>query len=364
MPRFVLHRSDLDALISVLGEGGREVIGPVARDGAILYAPIRSAAELPEGLAEEQSAGRYRLTDTGTAALFAHTLGPDSPKRYLHPPRLTLFTAKRSGRSFTLQQPPPPPGRALLGVRACDLAAVRIQDRALMERGGDPHYAARRSDLLLVAVQCGQAGGTCFCASMNTGPRLPAAFDLALTEIIDDDGHRFVVEVGSEAGAAIAERLPLHPVGEDHDAPEAAAGRAEAQLTRRMPTEGLRERLLASLESPRWDEVAQTCLGCGSCTMVCPTCFCTTVHDTTDLSGDAERTRIWDSCFNLDFSYVHGGPVRPGLAARYRQWLTHKLATWHDQFDTAGCVGCGRCTTWCPAGIDFIAQAQAAGEEP
>jgi len=94
--------------------------------------------------------------------------------------------------------------------------------------------------------------------------------------------------------------------------------------------------------------------------MVCPTCFCSTVEDTTDLSGlHAERWRKWDSCFTLDFTYIHGGSIRREGASRYRQWITHKLAHWHDQFGSSGCTGCGRCITWCPVGIDITEEARA-----
>jgi Fe-S-cluster-containing hydrogenase component 2 len=118
--------------------------------------------------------------------------------------------------------------------------------------------------------------------------------------------------------------------------------------------------LQAALEHPRWDDVARRCLTCGNCTMVCPTCFCTQVTDTTDLTGDhAERWRRWDSCFTLEYSHVHGGSVRTSTRSRYRQWLTHKLSTWHDQFGTTGCVGCGRCIAWCPVGIDLTEEVRA-----
>ena len=92
--------------------------------------------------------------------------------------------------------------------------------------------------------------------------------------------------------------------------------------------------------------------------MVCPTCFCSTVVDSSDVTGEtATRTKVWDSCFSQEFSYMSGGSVRVSGGARYRQWITHKLAYWHDQFDTSGCVGCGRCITWCPVGIDIRKEA-------
>ena len=219
----------------------------------------------------------------------------------------------------------------------------------------DPLYRAHRERALLVAVNCGQAGRTCFCASMNTGPRAESGFDLALTEILEDGRHAFTVEAGSDRGRDICQMLPMEKAGAvDLEASARCTERAVQQMGRSMNVKGVPELLARNLEHPRWEDVASRCLACANCTMVCPTCFCSTVEDTTDLTGDhAERWRSWDSCFTMDFSHVHGGSVRTSTKARYRQWLTHKLSTWHDQFGTSGCVGCGRCITWCPVGIDL-----------
>jgi ferredoxin len=136
-------------------------------------------------------------------------------------------------------------------------------------------------------------------------------------------------------------------------------------MTRAVRTEGIRELLAATLDHPRWDDVASRCLTCTNCTLVCPTCFCSTVEDVTDLTGrTAERWRRWDSCFTLGHSYLHGGSVRSTARDRYRQWLTHKLGTWIDQFGHSGCVGCGRCITWCPVGIDITEEVAALGAAP
>ena len=135
-------------------------------------------------------------------------------------------------------------------------------------------------------------------------------------------------------------------------------------MGRSLDQEGLKELLYENRNHPRWDDVADRCLSCANCTMVCPTCFCTTVEDSTDLTGDtAERVRRWDSCFTMDFSYIHGGAVRKSVKSRYRQWMTHKLGTWQDQFGSSGCVGCGRCITWCPVGIDITEEVAAMRNE-
>lgn len=131
-------------------------------------------------------------------------------------------------------------------------------------------------------------------------------------------------------------------------------------MGRTLDTTDLKDLLYSSADSPVWDDIAQRCLACGNCTAVCPTCFCTTVSDATDLSGDrTDRTREWDSCFNADFSHLHGGNVRESTRSRYRQWMTHKLGSWIDQFGMSGCVGCGRCVTWCPAAIDITEEVTA-----
>ncbi|MCB9699258.1 MAG: 4Fe-4S dicluster domain-containing protein, partial [Alphaproteobacteria bacterium] len=318
----------LQALLDRLGADGRTVVGPVARDGAVVLEPVRIVDELAQGWRDEQAPGRYRLVP-GEPRVFGALLGPQSPKTWLYPAKLTLFRAERDGASFRTTSPDRPPRLALLGLRACDLAAIRLQDRVLLGSGvEDPAYASRRREVLLVAVQCHRSAETCFCASMDTGPEVSSGYDLRLTEVIDERGHRLVVEAGSEAGRAIAADLPLVDVPHDDDAASRQAAEARAGQSKSLRTEGLRERLLDALRGPHWDEVATRCLGCAGCTMVCPTCFCTAVADVTDATGAAERVRRWDSCFHPEFTHVHGGPTRAELAARYRQWLTHKLATW------------------------------------
>jgi ferredoxin len=255
-----------------------------------------------------------------------------------------------------------PPALAFLGVLPCDLAAIKTQDRILMgDKVVDPLYRARRERTLLICVKCTRAGGTCFCASMGTGPDVQEGFDLALTEVLEDGEHYFVAESGSVRGAALLARLSAPEASaEEQSRARQLVTQAAGKMGRTLETRGLRELLQDNFEHPRWEAVARRCLTCGNCTMVCPTCFCTTVEDTTDLAGrHAERRRKWDVCYTLDFTYLYGGHVRSTTKARYRQWLTHKLSTWFDQFGMSGCVGCGRCITWCPVGIDLTEEARA-----
>jgi ferredoxin len=348
----ILPRERFGALFDALRKRGYRIVGPTVREGAIVYDELDSPQQLPEGWTDEQGPGTYRLKRRPDGALFGHVVGPQSWKKYLFPPHLRLWQATRSGRSFDVAaEPPDDTAFAFLGIRACELAALAVQDRVFRE--ADPYYRARRDRLLLVAVNCGQAASTCFCTSAGGGPRARGGYDLVLTEILEPP-HRFLVEAGSEKGLAILADLPAaRPSDADRAAPDRADAAARAQMTRSLDPRA-REILARNPEHPRWDAVASRCLACANCTMACPTCFCSTVEDVGDLSGDhAERWRTWDSCFTGDFSHLHGGSVRPGIRSRYRQWLTHKLSSWHDQFGSSGCTGCGRCITWCPVGIDL-----------
>ncbi len=358
-----LEAEHLAQLFNVLSKQGYGLIGPTVRDGAIIYDEIESPHDLPRGWRDEHSPGGYRLQQRNDAAFFGYNLGPHAWKKFLHPPILRLWQAQRRNHGFQILEEKQEPARiAFIGVRACELHAIARQDHIFLQGAYvDSFYQTRRKHTFLVAVNCGHAGATCFCASMNTGPQATSGFDLALTEVLQNGRHYFLVETGSEQGAAVLHEVP-HQIAsaEEKAAAEKIVADAAAQMGRSLNTAGIKELLYHNAEHPRWEEVASRCLNCANCTMVCPTCFCTTVEDVTDLTGEhAERWRKWDSCFTTDFSYIHGGSVRPSAKARYRQWLTHKLAAWIDQFGTSGCVGCGRCITWCPVGIDITEEVRA-----
>ncbi|MCD7442348.1 4Fe-4S dicluster domain-containing protein [Streptomyces lincolnensis] len=363
-PSAVIDTDGLDALVTVLLARGRTVVGPTVRDGAIVLAELSSASQLPYGWGVELDAGRYRLVPREDGAAFAHSAGPQSWKSWLHPARERLWSADRTPEgevSFTAAEPEAP-SYAFLGVRPCDLRAIAIQDGVLTGgRYEDTGYGARRRGALLIAAECTEPGATCFCVSTGGGPAADPGYDLALTEIVDDDGHRFLVRIGSEEGARLLDDVPHRRADMVTEATaRGAVDAARDRMGRALPAVDLRALLGASPEADRWDDLASRCLTCGNCTLVCPTCFCTTTEEVTDLTGDhTERWQRWDSCFDLDFSFLHEGPVRSSGRSRYRQWLTHKLSTWHDQFGSSGCVGCGRCIAWCPVGIDITEEVAA-----
>ena len=373
--RVVLSPADraVDELIRVLGQRGHVVIGPRLRDGAIVLDEVDGVGSLPVGWTDEQEAATYRVHRRDDRSLFAYAVGPQSPRRFLSAPHKTLWSAQRIDGGFELvdDATPEPPPYAFIGVRACELAAIAVQDRVL--RDGpypDPSYVRARERAFFVGVNCGSPAATCFCTSMGTGPAVEAGHDLVATELLDGIRHELVVEVGTERGAEVL--ADVRSVVSSRPATDADLGAARqvvaesvVRMTRRLEPRVARDVLMTNLEHPRWDDVAQRCLSCTNCTLVCPTCFCTAVEDVSSLDGDrAERVQRWDSCFTLGHSMLHGaGSVRGDTRSRYRQWLTHKLGTWWDQFGESGCVGCGRCIAWCPAGIDLTEEVAAIAQE-
>lgn len=363
-PSAVLTLAGLQALLDALRHQGYRVVGPTVHDRALAYEDIATIDDLPRGWTDEQDGGTYRLARRDDEAIFGYAVGPHSWKKFLHPPVQPLWRTEPDGEDIRFVPEPLPTDRfAFFGVRSCDLHAIAIQDRVLIGNAyADPRYRARRESVFIVAVNCSKAGGTCFCVSMETGPRVTDAYDLALTEIVS--GEEFLIDAASEAGRVLLANLPQRTATEkDIETANAIVARTAENMGRQMRSDDLRELLQRNLNHPRWDDVGERCLTCGNCTLVCPTCFCTSTEDESDVQrATTSRKRRWDSCFTLDFSYIHGGSVRPTNRSRYRQWMTHKLSTWWDQFGTAGCVGCGRCITWCPVAIDITEEVRAIRE--
>ncbi len=205
----------LDRLIAVLGRRGYRTVGPVVSDGAIVYRELHGGSDLPAGWHDVQAPGRYRLEQAGDAELFGWAVGPASLKSEFFEPEETVFRASFREGAVSLRVPPPSARPvAVVGARPCELAGLEVLDRVLA--GGetpDDRYTARRSGSLVVAVECGKPSSTCFCSSMGTGPDAGPGYDLALTELLGEE-HRFYVQVGTEAGAALLEEVGWTEAGQ------------------------------------------------------------------------------------------------------------------------------------------------------
>ncbi len=349
-----LDRAGLSSLFDVLKQEGYLVYGPTLCDHAIQWLPLSSLDDLPAGWTTSTAPATYRLLRDSAGSLFHYWTGPDSLKKVLHPARACITHAERDNGSFRIwNETPQPVKRAFFGTRACDLAAVTALDRVLLQdRFEDDIYKANRAAAFFVAVHCTSSAPTCFCASTGTGPQARSCFDIALHE---RSPQEYLAEPGSASGSAALEKLaaPLAPPEWAKELAESCTHAAAAQQ-RRIDLNTAPVVISLNFDHPRWDHVAKRCLSCGNCTSVCPTCFCVNFEDHTSLDlQQAERLRLWDSCFSQNFTYIHGGSIRLSPKSRYRHWLSHKLARWQEQFGTSGCVGCGRCIAWCPAGIDI-----------
>lgn len=353
-----LELRGLDELLAALSGQGYRLLGPTIRDKAIIIDQISSVKDLPGGWTDKQEPGSYSLEQRPDSALFGYVVGPFSWKSFLHPPRIRVFTLRKNGKGFIKEEAPAAKEArpmAFIGVRACEIRALAIDDNVFLKGPfADPHYRSVRSAAFILAVDCAQPGGCCFCTSMGGGPKAEGGFDIALTELCEDGRHNFIARAGSPRGEEILKSITAREsTAEEAEAAEAQARASAMHMAKEVDAGKAAEVLPGLFDSPAWDDMAKRCLACANCTMVCPTCFCSTVEETTDLTGStAERWRRWDSCFTMDFAKVAGGNIRPSTKARFRQRVMHKFSYWIDQFGTAGCVGCGRCMTWCPAAID------------
>lgn len=364
---YFLPHSELQNLIDALQQGGFTCVGPQVADGAIIYDTITTAEQLPWGIRDQQTPGEYRLEVLKEKKAFGFSNGPQAIKPLLFKPVETVWRAERNSAGILSFNPHIATEQpiAIIGARACDIAAMVIQDNVFLEKDRiDIRYQQRRAALFIVAVNCTYASSNCFCVSAGSGPSVNHSFDILMTELASG----FVIKSGSARGESMLERLTLEPaiLAQCHDAKTRVDAAATMQ-TKRIPFDNqrkLRDLLFENLGHPRWDEVAERCLSCGNCTSVCPTCFCHSEKDKPSLDNTStEHQREWDSCFTAGHSELVGRPIRDNTKERYRQWLTHKVGSWFDQFDSSGCVGCGRCMTWCPVGIDITEELAAiAGE--
>lgn len=253
--------------------------------------------------------------------------------------------------------------KVLFGVRPCDVHSFFVLDEVFCGEMADPLYCESRNRTVVIAENCVTPCRSGFCYYQQTGPGLAKGYDLLLTKL----GENYLVEVGSATGAELLAEIAM---GEEA-APGMVAEKEDrlADASRKLPyhilTRNLSELLEEKTDHPVWEELRSRCLGCGTCTMVCPTCFCYNMYDKLDLNlTSGVRQREWDSCKLLEYSQVAlGHNFRKGREARAQWRIYHKLLYQQRQFGKTGCVGCGRCIQACVVKIDLTAVAAALGGE-
>lgn len=352
-----LSRDNLHELLTLLQAVGYNCVGPSVTEGAIQYDKIQTVDALPQGYELDISPGHVRAIKKNHERYFAWPNGPSGIKPWLYKSRELLWKAQANENGFVFSEPTIEADPiAYIGARACDLAALQLQDLHFMYSDfPDPYYSANRNALFIVGVNCSHAASTCFCASTDDGPEIFSGYDLLLDEF--DEGYQ--VRFGSEKGLKIFEQLSLTPVSLDNKAQaKSQLANVVASQERDMLHENMHANIFSNLDDKEWEKIAEKCLACGNCTSVCPSCFCHREVEVPALDGrSSTHFREWDSCFNQDHSYIHGLTVRDETRLRYRQWMSHKLGSWREQYGRSGCSGCGRCIAWCPVGIDFVAEA-------
>lgn len=356
---YKISRSEFDKWFTTILAQGFRVLAPTVKDFAIKLDEIDNINKLPIGISDIQLPGRYNLITRKDKAYFAYNTPMDSFKKWLFPPKRKLWQAKRIGNDVAIKEENIKTTKQIfLGVRSCDLKAITVQDKIFLQGNFiDPYYKAQRDNTIIVAVNCTTASENCFCVSMKSGPNVVSDFDILLTEIINENQHDFIIKIGSKKGKQLIKNLEVIKCDKEDlikENNEITKAIIKINHNIKVDTANIKELFYKSLNHNLWEDIAKRCLSCANCTLVCPTCFCSNIEEVSDITGNhTERWQIWDSCFNADHSYIHNGEIRNSVKSRYRQWLTHKMASWIDQFGVSGCVGCGRCISWCPVGIDL-----------
>lgn len=359
-----IKKQDLSFLFLEL-QKTHNIIGHKIEKDVLMLSSI-DFGDIPAGYTDRQAAGMYRLVKSDNHDIFTFSSGPDSFKRYLNPPYSEVFAYQVSKRKFNASAIKSYDNPfAFFGMRACDRAALKFYDRVFLEGVvRDFCYETLRDNLLIIALNCLYPGDNCFCLSAGTGPEFTDGYDLLITELEEE----FLLETGSQAGSRLINSLPLISVNQkDIDEKALRIKNCKEKFKKTIIFSELPELVYRNLEHPRWSDIAERDLECGNCTQVCPTCFCTSAFYNLEFRGIAKnfstlsgkKIKKWDSCFSRNFARVHGGNFRISRRARYRHWFAHKLAYSMEQFGLLGCVGCGRCITWCPAGIDITQELEA-----
>jgi ferredoxin len=331
-----LNKDKLTDFLTVI-PGGR-VYGPKRSGETLKFAPFAKAGDL--------------------SLSAANTTVP--PKSVVFPQTETMLRFEPG--TTDIKEPALGEEMVLFGVRPCDARAMAIVDNVFSWDVDDPYYLTRRAKTTLVGLACLEPCVNCFCTSVGGGPASREGLDVLMTDL----GDSYLLEVLTEKGEKLCrgnEELLGQADGADKEAAQKLHEKAENQIRRHTDPAGIPDKLPALWESGVWENVSATCLGCGICTYLCPTCHCFDMQDETE-GLEARRCRSWDSCMFSEYTlHASGHNPRPTRRERTRNRINHKYSYYVDKFNVIACVGCGRCINLCPVNIDILDILSKVGEE-
>ncbi|MCL2008817.1 MAG: 4Fe-4S dicluster domain-containing protein [Treponema sp.] len=275
------------------------------------------------------------------------------PKDYLFSQTEKLYSFKKDGQRVTVEEAMQADPRIVFGIRPCDVASIGCLDKVFLTGDFvDSVYKAKREKFGIIAIGCDKADKTCFCSSMGVEPGEAALADILLYPTADS----WNLAIQSEMGKAMAETMKDALIdGEEEKLPGAVP-----EL--KIDMDGVPEKLSSMFDHPMWDEAWRSCLGCGTCTFVCPTCYCFEMETLTK-GNEGITQRTWDSCMFSEYTRMAGGHnPRPSKKERVRNRFMHKLSFFKERYGQNLCVGCGRCLSKCPKSMDIIHIAETAKE--
>jgi ferredoxin len=292
---------------------------------------------------EVEGVKRFRLWEDG---MEIHLTGENTalpPKDILFPCTEKMYNYKM-GPNIEIKEVVENPHQVIFGIRPCDMRSIDCMDHVFLEKGYvDSFYSRKRENVLLFAIGCTSVARTCFCDSMGLNPNDAPNADV----MMHDAGDSLVMEAYTQKGSEALNRLS-GLLSEGGEAKKDTACELKVNMTEDMPS-----KLGKMFEHPIWDEVTRACVGCATCTYVCPTCYCFDI-DSDNHGEEGTKYRCWDSCMFSDYSRMAGGHnPRPTKKERVRNRYLHKLSFFHDRYGQLLCVGCGRCVEKCPAHMDI-----------
>ncbi len=269
-------------------------------------------------------------------------------KEFLFPQTEVIYNYKFGEEEDTVETLPQGEGKIILfGVRPCDVQAIKCLDEVFLTRSYvDSHYQEKRERLVIISLGCTVAEDTCFCESMGVNPVEAESADLAVFDL----GGEFGFEAKTDLGQEIISKIDGLLGDTDQQKPP------KPTFTTKPNSKGVTEKLQKMFEDPIWDEVCQNCINCGTCTFLCPTCYCFDINCKNTGACDGYRYRTWDSCMFDDYALMAGGhDVRPTKKERLRNRYLHRLQFFPERYGTFLCTGCGRCIRECPTGLNIAA---------